>query len=424
MTLFWITCAVLLIVALLFVVLPLWRSTGKNNEVLRDAANLEILRHQSAELEADLHNGLLTQDAYEQGKRELQVRLLEEVKTTEQPLKPLRNPARVLAMVLAVLLPLCSVLLYQQLGNTRALLPQPKTAAGDSGIIRSEEGLQELEKELAKRPKNPDGWWTLARSYTELRRFPEASKAYQHLVELVPNEAQLWANYADIYAMEHDRSLQGEASKMLEKALALDPNNMTALALSGNAAMERGDNVAAINHWQKLLVQLQPGSQDAEMILRGIQSAHEMVTQKGGKPSTQQGGKVQEAATPAQTAQPQAGAAGSQISGKVSLSPALASKVSPNDVVFILARSAGGGRMPPLAALRKQVSDLPLEFTLDDSMAMQPQFKLSGFDQIVVVARVSKSGQPVSQPGDLQGMSGTIKPGAKGLNVVIDSVAQ
>lgn len=421
MTTFWIICAVLLLVALLFVVLPLWRSTGKNNDVLRDAANLEILRDQSAELENDLRNGLLTQEAYEQGKHELQARLLEEVNVVEQPVRLPRNPAKILAMLLVILLPLCSVLLYQYLGNTRALLPQQQGAANDTGIIRSEEGLQELEKELAKRPGDPNGWWTLARSYTELRRFPEAEKAYQHLVELVPNEAQLWANYADVYAMAHDRTLQGEATSMLEKALMLDPNNMTALALSGNAAMERGDAVAAINHWQKLLVQLQPGSQDAEMILRGIQSAHEMVTQQGGQPA-QKDAKAKATGKSAQAAQPSA--AGSQVSGTVSLSPSLAGKVSPTDTVFILARAAGGGRMPPLAALRKQVSDLPLEFTLDDSMAMQPQFKLSGFDQIVVVARVSKSGQPVTQPGDLQGTTATIKPGAKGLKIVIDSVTQ
>src|SRR3989338_3988227 len=124
MTLFWIICAVLLIVALPFVVLPLWRSGGNNagndNAIQRDAANLEILRDQSAELEADLRNGLLTQDAYEQGKRELQARLLEEVKSTGPSVKKPRNPARILALLLAVLLPVASVLLYIKIGNIDA----------------------------------------------------------------------------------------------------------------------------------------------------------------------------------------------------------------------------------------------------------------------------------------------------------------
>ncbi len=116
-------------------------------------------------------------------------------------------------------------------------------------------------------------------------------------------------------------------------------------------------------------------------------------------------------------------AAPATISGKVSLSPALASKAAPTDTVFILARAAQGPKMP-LAVFRKQVKDLPLEFTLDDSMAMQPQMKLSNFDQVVVAARVSKSGGAMSQAGDFEGVSATVKPGAKGLNIVIDTVVK
>lgn len=423
MTLFWIVCAVLLLVALPFVVLPLWRgagndNTGNSNEVLRDAANLEILRDQSAELEADLRNGLLTQDAYEQGKRELQTRLLEEVKTTGQPVIKPRNPAKALAVVLAVLLPLFSVSLYLVIGNTNALLPQENLGLAEGfGVIRSEAKLQELEKKLEQQPENPDGWLLLARSYSGMERFQDAVRAYEQLVRLVPGEAQFWASYADIYAMANDRNLQGEVIRLLDKALALDANNMTALALSGNSAMERGDYVAAINHWQKLLGQLPPDSQDAQMILRGLQQAYEFL-------ALQKGGSAKSAPAPhAQAAQPQSGTAGSQLSGKVSLSPALAGKVAPTDTVFIFARDVQGKKML-LAVLRKQVKDLPLEFTLDDSMAMQPQAKLSGFDRVEVVARVSQSGNPVAQSGDLQGMTGAIKSGAKGLSIVIDSVVQ
>ena len=418
MTSFWIICAVLLIVALPFVVWPLWRKTAQSNDVLRDAANLEILRDQATELEADLQNGLLTQDAYEQGKRELQTRLLDEVKVTEAPVKAPRNPARILALVLAVLLPLASVLLYFKIGNTRAMKPQEQHAAADGfGVIRSEAALQELEKKLEKLPENPDGWVLLARSYSELKRFPDAVRAYQQLVKLVPNEAQLWTDYADVTAMSQDQSLKGEPTKYLKKALELDPNNTSALALSGSAAMERGDYVAAIIHWQKLVSLLPPDYQDIQMIHDGINQAKEFL-------SMQKGGKQMLAQLPSDKAPaPAAANPAAAITGKVSLSPALAGKVSPNDTVFILARAAQGPKMP-LAVLRKQVKDLPLEFKLDDSMAMQPQMKLSGFDQIVVVARVSKSGTPMAQPGDLQGTAGTVKPGAKGLNIVIDSAVQ
>jgi cytochrome c-type biogenesis protein CcmH len=178
MILFWTLSAALLLVATLFVALPLWRKASSNNDVLRDAANLGVLRDQAIELDVDLRNGLLTQDAYEQGKSELQSRLLEEVKITEQPAKPPRNPAKVLAAILAVMLPIFSVLLYLTLGNTEALMPQEAIVADADGIVHSEEALQRLEKKVKRLSKNPNDWWMLARSYTELKRFPEAVKAY------------------------------------------------------------------------------------------------------------------------------------------------------------------------------------------------------------------------------------------------------
>ncbi|BBI99642.1 c-type cytochrome biogenesis protein CcmI [Ferrigenium kumadai] len=419
MTLFWIVCAVLLIVALLFVVLPLWRATANNNDVLRDAANLEILRDQSAELETDLRNGLLTQEAFEQGKRELQARLLEEVKTTGQSVKLTHNPAKVLAVVLAVLLPLLAVPLYLTIGNPKAMLQQEVLATADGfGIVRSEAALQELEKKMERMPENPDGWLLLARSYAELQRFPDAVRAYQKLVQLVPNEAQLWADYADATAMNNNQSLKGEPTKFLDKALALDGNNTAALALSGSAAMERGDYAAAITHWQKLVDLLPQDYPNVQMIHDGIKQAKEFLAmQKGGKQMLAQIDAAH-AAEKAAAANP-----AMAISGKVALSPALTGKVAPTDTVFVLARAANGPKMP-LAVFRKQVKDLPLAFTLDDSMAMQPQLKLSGFSEVVVVARVSKSGTPMAQPGDLQGTTASIKPGTKGLNIVIDTVVQ
>lgn len=413
---FLITCAVLLIVALLFVVLPLWRNTGNYNNVVRDAANLEILRDQSAELEEDLRNGLLTQDAYEQGKRELQARLLDEVKATEAPAVAQRNPAKALALLLAVMLPLASILLYIKIGNVSAMLPQQQSGSADGfGVLRSDAALQELEKKLEKQPGDQDGWWLLARSYSELGRFPDAVRAFQQLVKLVPNESQIWATYADVYAMNNNRSLLGEPTRFLDKALELDGNNTFALALSGSAAMERGDYVAAITHWQNLVNLMPPDSSEIQMIRDGIQQAREFLAkQKGGKEKLAQ-------LSPDKGAKKSAGDAAVTITGKVSISPALAGKVAQTDTVFVFARAAAGPKLP-LAVLRKQVKDLPFQFTLDDSMAMQPKMGISSFDQVVVLARVSKSGNATSQSGDLEGATGAVKTGSKDLNIVIDSL--
>jgi cytochrome c-type biogenesis protein CcmH len=416
MILFWILCAALLLVAVLFVVLPLWRKSSSDNDVQRDAANLGILRDQAAELEEDLRDGLLTREAYEQGKKELQTRLIEEVKINElSAVKSPRNPARVLAMVLAVAIPLFSVLIYLAVGNTDALYPQEVIVADADGVIRSDEALHRLEKKVKRISKDPKDWWMLARTYTELKRYPDAAAAYEHLVSMVPDEPQLWANYADVYAMAHGQTLQNdEVTKLINKALELDPSNITALALSGSAAMDRKDYAMAITRWQALVDELPPGSPEIEVYRGGLEKAAVLLVQ-------QPGGKEILAKMTAGRAAQKATTNSAAITGKVTLSPALSGKVAPTDTVFILARAAEGPKMP-LAVLRKQVKDLPLTFTLDDSMAMQPQLKLSGFRQVVVVARVSKSGTPIAQSGDLQGLTGTIKPGVKGLNVVIDTV--
>ncbi|MDH2919037.1 MAG: c-type cytochrome biogenesis protein CcmI [Sideroxydans sp.] len=419
MMLFWILSALLLLLAVSFVVVPLWRNKVTSNAVLRDAANLEILRDQSAEMSADLAHGLLNQESFEQGQRELQARLLDEVKSTAVVNSVVSNPAKKLAVAMTLLIPIASVLLYLQLGSTKALLPPPDevSAVQGFGVLRSDVALEALAKKLAESPNNPDGWVQLGRSYSELKRYSEASQAYEQLVKLVANEAQVWTEYADVYAMAHGQTLLGEPTKFLDKALALDEKNTTALALSGSAAMERGDYVAAITHWQKLVSLLPADYQDIQMIQDGVKQAREFL-------AMQKGGKEKLAQLNRGTANPTAAShAAEAITGKVSLSAAMQKLVSPDDIVFILARAAEGPKMP-LAVLRKQVKDLPLEFSLDDSMAMQPQLKLSGFAQVVVVARISKSGTPMAQPGDVQGLSATIKPGTKGLNIVIDSVVK
>jgi cytochrome c-type biogenesis protein CcmH len=413
MTLFWFICAALSIVAILFVAIPLWRGISKSNSVERDAANLEILRDQITEMDSDLKNGLLTPELHEQGKRELQARLLDEVggsKSEEVSNKP--HPLKITAVVLAVLLPLASVGLYLKIGNPNALLPQAAFSGG-GGIVRDEASLKALEEKSAQNPNDPEVLFILARSYVELGRYVDGAKKYDSLTRLVPNEAGLWADYADALAMTHS-TLVGAPTKLLDRALELDPNFPKALALAGTAAMERGDYAAAIGYWGKLLKQIQPGSDDAKMIEEGLQQARQMLSQsKGGKVAP----ALEQINEPPATAQAAAGK--ERITGTVNLTDALKSQVSPDDTVFVLARAAEGPKMP-LAILRKQVKDLPVKFSLDDSMAMSPAMKMSNFDQVVVVARVSKSGNAMPQPGDLMGMSKPLALGSSGIKISID----
>ncbi|HEU0187477.1 MAG TPA: c-type cytochrome biogenesis protein CcmI [Gallionellaceae bacterium] len=414
---FWIFSALLMGLAALFIVLPLWRSNPKDHTVQRSAANLEIFRDQVAEMDADLRNGLLTPELYEQGKRELQARVLDEAGEAQPatPAQP-RNRLRLLALALIIVLPLLAVGLYWQLGNRQALLPQMSQAnQATFSLLRSEAAIKQLEQKLADQPDSPEGWLLLARSYSEMERFPEAARAYDKLTQLVPNDAQLWADYADVVAMVHGQSLQGLPTRLLTKALDLDPNNGKALALSGSAAMERGDYAAAVRYWENLLKLIPPDTEGADMVASGIKQARAFMQIKGGaKPMP---------AEPKAAGQQPAAAGAERISGTVTLSEKLKAKVSPEDTVFVLVRAAQGPKMP-LAIIRKQVKDLPLKFTLDDSMAMSPQMKMSSFDQLVVIARISKSGDAMPRPGDMQGISTTLKPGSQAIKLNIDTLLQ
>lgn len=419
MTSFWIIIALLMALAILFIVLPLWRGKQKNNAVQRNAANLEIFRDQTVEMDADLRNGLLTQELYEQGKRELQARLLDEVGEGQAAQAGAsRTLLKVLALALSVLMPLVAVGLYWKVGNPNALLPQVSRGGVDGfGAMRSEVAIKELEKKLEEKPDSAEGWLLLARSYGELERFSDAARAYDKLTKLVPNDAQLWADYADVLAMVHDQSLVGGPTKLLDKALELDPNNAKALALSGSAAMERGDYAMAVRHWENLLKKIPAGTEDAKMVESGVQQARTFLQIKNGKAPM----LAQRAPAEKQSAVSAGGT--ERITGTVTLSEAIKAQASPDDTLFVLVRAAEGPKMP-LAIIRKQVRDLPLKFALDDSMAMSPQMKMSNFDQMVVLARISKSGNAMPQAGDMQGMSATLKPGTQGVKLSIDTVVK
>jgi cytochrome c-type biogenesis protein CcmH len=267
----------------------------------------------------------------------------------------------------------------------------------------------------AKLEKNPDdarGWVMLARSYYVLQRMPEAAAAYAKAAEKISDDADLLVDYADALAMAQGKRIDGKPLELVHQALKINPSHPKALAMAGTAAFFRNDYPGAIAFWEKLLPLLPPDSEMAKSVVGGIAEAREL------------GGKTAHAtSTPAKTSVKTESKSieALSVSGKVTLSPAMANKANPEDTLFIVARAANGPRMP-LAVVRRRVADLPLEFKLDDALAMSPELKLSAFPEVIVTARISKSGNALSQPGDLQGVTRPVKVGAKGIAIVIDSV--
>jgi len=402
MTAFWIVVIVFIAVAVLLVVPPLLRSRS-GNHVSRSAANVAIYRDQLRELEADMRAGSLSSELYEQARREIEARLLEDLSRPDTAAVQYQK-WRGVAIVLALAIPLCAVGLYFMVGNPQALAPADATSHGVSA-----QQIQAMVNRLAERLKaNPDdgpGWVMLGRSYGTLGRFDEAASAFANAVERMPNNADVLADYADTLAMTQGGRLQGKPEEIIERALKIDPDNPKALALAGTVAFEKKDYRTAVDYWEHLLRLVAEDAEFARSVSASIAEARQLGNLGSGRE-----------AAPATSAA--GGATG--VSGVVKLAPALADKVAPTDTVFIFARAAEGPRMP-LAIVRKHVSELPITFKLDDSMAMAPDMKMSNFPQLVVGARISKSSNAAPRAGDLQGMSGTVTNGTAGITVLIDT---
>jgi cytochrome c-type biogenesis protein CcmH len=248
-----------------------------------------------------------------------------------------------------------------------------------------------------------------------LGRHPEALVAYEKAVKLRKDDAALLADYADSLAVRNGSNLAGEPMKWVEAALKVDPHDPKALALAGTHAFNLKNYKDAVKYWE-LVVQYGPADSNyVQQVRSGLIEARQL----GGLPAA----AVTASVEPATAAGPMT-LPGSSVSGTVSLAPAMAKLVGPEDTVFVFARAAEGDMKMPLAILRKQVKDLPITFTLDDSSSMSPAARLSGVKSVIVSARVSKSGQAMPQPGDVSGQSGAVSVGTSGIKLELQEIVK
>jgi cytochrome c-type biogenesis protein CcmH len=440
MTSFWVISGIFIVTALLFIIPTLLRNRDIQLENLEhDAVNITVYRDQIAELDRDLENDILTQEQYEKSKQELQQRMLQDVSEKEKMIikknKKIHNIA--LSTIITLTLPLAAVFLYLVIGDTRGLLPQAQLAnatqmnRGGSDTPAGHDNfssvLENLIQRLNQNPEDIDGWIMLGRTYAIMERYAEASNTYAKLVELVPNNPQILSDYADVLAMKNQGTLAGKPTELIHEALRIDPQYPKALALAGTAEFEQEKYDQAAAHWEKLLEVIPDDSQLAKSVKDSINEAKLLAStgKKGSGTENQVVDKVAgvqtetstqaEISTTSKSVEP----ISLSISGQVTISKELAAKASPNDTLFIYARAKAGPKMP-LAILRLKANDLPATFTLTDDMAMTPTMKMSSFPEVVIEARVSKSGQAVPASGDLQGFSEPVKIGSNNIEVVIN----
>jgi len=413
-TLFWIVAAVLLALALAILLVPMWRSqNARPKGPERRDMNIAVYRSQLKELERDLENGIIDADQFEQAKEDLERSMAEDVLLAEEVPETGRRGGRsavvAATVVVALFIPAVSVGLYQEIGGGLAAIdPEkapPPVAADEHQEVDIEAMVAQLAARMEANPNDIEGWFMLGRSYQFLKRYEDAKAAYDNVLALGgDSNPDFLATYADVLAMLNDRQIGEDAMRYIHKALEIDPDHVKALWLAGTAGFQQGDYELTLRYWERLARVLPPGSEDANIIQSNVNALR---AQLGMEPLQFAGA---------------AGGGEARVSGVVDLDPQLKDRVSPDDTVFIFARAVDGPAMP-LAILRVKVSDLPMHFTLDDSLAMSPMARLSAFPKVVVGARVSKSGNAMPSSGDLEGMSAEIQVAdAAEVRVVIDRV--
>ena len=422
-SLFWIVSVLFVAIALALVLPPLLRKKTGPDKVGRREINIAVYRDQMKEMEADRANGMLADDQFHGVKLELEARLAEDALGLGAASTPATSSGRVLGYTLGALLPIAAFGIYFWLGNPSALMAMAEAQASAKMDGGHEQGqghdmaqlLKQIEAKVKANPKDGQGWVMLGRTYSALERWKEAADAYQEAIKLMPKDANALSSLAEVLAIANNRDLDGEPMKLVRQALALDPSDSKALELAAIAAFQDEHYQEAIDYFTRLHSQMPPGSPEAQDIQRAIQEAE----RRAGGNKTAKLDNLSEQQMPAN--HPSVAAAGGSVSGKLDIAPALKGKLAPEDTVFIFARAGEGGG-PPLAALRVRADQLPTAFELTDAMAMMPDNILSKYKAVTLTARVSKSGQPMGGPGDLEGTLSGVKVGSKDVKLTIDKV--
>jgi len=413
MMLFWIVSAALILVALVILAPALLRS-GSTETSDRDSQNVVIARERLAELNAEKAQGNLTDEQFDTAKRELEQALLLDLdqKAENRVTSTASGVGRLTLGAMALLVPALTVSLYYYLGSPEMTRPPAERVAaaphqGDD-MPSVEQMMAALTERLKENPEDSEGWYLLGRSYMALDNYAMASQAFEKLHQLVGDDPVVLLSWADAQAMAQSGNLAGKPSELIRKAVKLAPDDTTALWLAGMVENQAGNYALAISYWERLEPKIKDDPESRQRIESLLASARE----KAGLETVGVSSPEPAASTDAVD--------NGGITVRVDLSPEFKGRVGPEESLFIYARALEGPRMP-LAAARRKVRDLPLELTLDDTSAMVPAMKLSNFDQVLVGARISRTGEAIARSGDLSGEVAPVSVGGTGVvEVLID----
>lgn len=395
----------LTLLALAFVVPVLFKKSTLEVETY-DEQNIEIARGRLKELKADLDAGLIPQADFDQAKQELENRLALDLAAMNSASQTgaITQTGKQLAILLLVMVPLAAVALYSQLGRFDSVNGSVASVETQSTApqMSMEEALLKLKQRLETEPENAEGWFMLARTYTSLGNYTDAVPAYERLIHLVGDDANILLRYADAMAMRDGGRVTGQPKQIIDKALELEPDHPQGLWLSGIADSQAGNFKQALISWYKLQPMLGDDAESLSQINAMIASVEQQL------PANEVNELKAQHATQQIAAGNDAVGNAAEITVTVTLDAALADKVNDGDTLFIFARALEGPPMP-LAVARMSATELPVTVTLSDAMAMMPALKLSNFDEVKVGANITRSGTATLSAGDLFGEVAPVK---------------
>lgn len=408
---FWIIAALLIVVALAILAPSLLR--GRNQTVEdRNQQNVVIAQERLSELEADLANDVLDQETFDQAKDELEQALLLDLREEAGPtvIGAPKGPGRLAMGLLSLTVPALAIGLYLIIGTPQIMSVNSHGDLTEQGEMPTvEEMVSTLVDRLKEQPEDAEGWYLLGRTYMMIKDYPKAVESFDQVHKLIGDQPTALLSLADALAMAGGGNMLGRPAALVRKAVELAPTDTTALWLAGMVEDQAGDYAKAVAYWERLEPLVQDDAESSQRVAVLLKQTREKV----GMP----------AAVPARTAQPEA-AADVEITLNISLAPELQQRIKGDESLFVYARPLQGPRMP-LAAVRIKVSDLPGTVMLSDSQAMTPQAKLSNYQQVLVGARVSSSGNAMAASGDLKGEVApvTVANGAV-VELVIDTLVE
>jgi cytochrome c-type biogenesis protein CcmH len=396
---FLVVAALLTIVVAWWLLRPLWRS--RVGDDVSAARNVEALRIEMSELQRDRALGLLNDASFAEAERELEARVLRESAITATVGNTPRYKKS--AIAIATLLPIFALGGYIAIGTPQGLIAQEVRPDPKEAESQMDELFRVAEERLKAEPNDAKGWYLLARAQASVGRFPEAMRSYEKLTTLTPNDADMWADYADAAAGATQGTMAGKPLDLLKKALAIDPKQPKALLLRGTHEMQINDLAAAEKTFTLAKSVSEPNTGFAQI----AENALKDIAARGGSSAVASSDKVgatnvAPSALPASAAPVATNAALANLSITLSDEARAALTKASGASIFVIVRTAGVERGPPLAAKKLAPGDLSKPITLAASDAMIGGGGLAAGAKVDVSARLSMSGQPTPQPGDWQ----------------------